>query len=291
MAIDELYKQFIEQLKTIYDERESVNIADWVFESVTGIKKLDRVIDKQQELSNSNNQQLQIALQQLLRHKPVQYILGEAWFYKMKLKVNEHVLIPRPETEELVEWVVEEIRNIKAGELIAHHSQSTILDIGAGSGCISIALKKELPDAAIFAMDVSEDALKVAHQNAEDHKTSIHFEQLDFLDETLWKSLRTFDIIVSNPPYIPEQEMNKLPKNVVNHEPHVALFVTDNDPFIFYKKIACFAESHLKQKGKIFVEIHEDYADQVQKLFAEKNFKTEIRKDFFGRERMICGYK
>ncbi len=298
MAIDELYKQFVEQLKTIYDERESAHIADWVFESVTGIKRLDRIIDKQQELSHSNSQQLQIVLQQLLRHKPVQYILGEAWFYKMKLKLNEHVLIPRPETEELVEWVVEEIRNNRAeirnkkvDELTTYNSQLTILDIGTGSGCMSIALKKELPIADLFAIDVSDDALKVARQNAEDHKTAIHFKQLDFLNETLWKSLRTFDIIVSNPPYIPEQEKNKLPKNVVDHEPHVALFVTDNDPFIFYKKIACFAASHLKLKGKIFVEIHEDYSKQVQKLFAEKNFKTEIRKDLFRRERMICGYK
>ncbi len=291
MAIDELYKQFVEQLKTIYDERESANIADWVFESVTGIKKLDRIIDKQQELNNSTIQQLQIVLQQLLRHKPVQYILGEAWFYKMKLKVNEHVLIPRPETEELVEWVIEEIRNKKADELITHNSQFNILDIGAGSGCISIALKKESPDADIFAIDVSDDALKVAHQNAADHKTAIHFWHLDFLNERLWQSLKSFNIIISNPPYIPANEKNKIPKNVVEHEPHLALFVADNDPFIFYKKIASFAYGHLKDGGKVFVEVHEDYSNQVQKLFAEKNFKTEIRKDLFGRERMICGYK
>ncbi len=209
----------------------------------------------------------------------------------MKLKVNEHVLIPRPETEELVEWVVKETRNKKEGDLKTLNSQLTILDIGAGSGCISIALKKELPYADIFAIDVSDDALKVAHQNAVDQNTAIQFLQLDFLNETLWKSLKTFDTIISNPPYIPTNKKNKIPKNVVEHEPHLALFVAKDDPFIFYKKIACFAESHLKQKGKIFVEINEDYSKHVQKLFAEKNFKTEIRKDFFGKERMICGYK
>ena len=279
MTIDEEYKKFVKQLQTIYDEREAENIADWVFESIANNKRADRVIDKQKHFIDSIIQQLNAALQQLLEHKPIQYVLGEVWFYKMKLLVNEHVLIPRPETEELVEWVIKESK--------IQNSKFKILDVGTGSGCIAVALKKELADAEIFAIDVSDDALSVAKQNAQDQNTAINFLQLDFLNEDDWPSLPSFDIIISNPPYIPENEKSKLAKNVVNHEPHLALFVDDNDPFIFYKKIASFAEKHLNENGKIFVEVHEDYAKQVQQIFAEKNFTTEIKKDIYGRERMI----
>jgi len=279
MTIDEEYKKFVKQLQTIYDEREAENIADWVFESIANNKRADRVIDKQKHFIDSIIQQLNAALQKLLEHKPIQYVLGEVWFYKMKLLVNEHVLIPRPETEELVEWVIKESK--------IQNSKFKILDVGTGSGCIAVALKKELADAEIFAIDVSDDALSVAKQNAQDQNTAINFLQLDFLNEDDWPSLPSFDIIISNPPYIPENEKSKLAKNVVNHEPHLALFVDDNDPFIFYKKIASFAEKHLNENGKIFVEVHEDYAKQVQQIFAEKNFTTEIKKDIYGRERMI----
>ncbi|HEY8690265.1 MAG TPA: peptide chain release factor N(5)-glutamine methyltransferase [Chitinophagaceae bacterium] len=299
MTIDEEYKKFVKQLQSIYDKRESENITDWVFESIGGIKRLHRISDKQKQLNNTLVEQLNAALQQLLAHKPVQYVLGEVWFYKMKLLVNEHVLIPRPETEELVEWVVEDVQRTmyevrsKKNLNIQHRTSNIVhlLDIGTGSGCIAIALKKELPDAEIFAIDVSEDALKVAKQNAQDQNTTINFLQLDFLNEDDWSSLQSFDIIISNPPYIPENEKSKLAKNVVNHEPHMALFVNDNDPFIFYKKIAVFADKHLKEKGKFFVEVHEDYAKEVQQIFAEKNFTAEIKKDIYKRERMICAYK
>jgi release factor glutamine methyltransferase len=217
----------------------------------------------------------------------------------MKLKVDEHVLIPRPETEELVEWVVEDVRSKmydvrnKDTYYVADQSSDNIqiLDIGAGSGCIAIALKRELDRAALSAIDISNDALAVARQNADDQKAGISFLQLDFLNEGNWSLLPSFDIIVSNPPYIPENEKNKLAKNVVEYEPHIALFVENNDPFIFYRKMANFAGTHLKQNGKIFVEVHEDFSEEVKQIFAEKNFKTEIKKDLFGRERMICGYK
>jgi len=299
MTIDEEYKKFVKQLQSIYDKRESENITDWVFESIGGIKRLHRISDKQKQLNNTLVEQLNAALQQLLAHKPVQYVLGEVWFYKMKLLVNEHVLIPRPETEELVEWVVEDVQRTmyevrsKKNLNIQHRTSNIVhlLDIGTGSGCIAIALKKELPDTEIFAIDVSEDALKVAKQNAQDQNTTINFLQLDFLNEDDWSSLQSFDIIISNPPYIPENEKSKLAKNVINHEPHMALFVNDNDPFIFYKKIAVFADKHLKEMGKIFVEVHEDYAKEVQQIFAEKNFTAEIKKDIYKRERMICAYK
>ncbi len=292
MTIDESYKHFVKDLQTIYDERESNNIADWVFENV-GIKKLDRITAKQQQLSNSTLTQLNNKLEQLLTHKPIQYVLGEAWFYKMKFSVNEHVLIPRPETEELVEWVVTEIRNkkLEIRNKKVSNSTFTILDIGTGSGCIAIALKRELQKAQLYAIDISNDALLVAKQNAADQNEEINFLQLDFLNERDWSLLPSFDFIVSNPPYIPENEKSKLAKNVVDHEPDVALFVTDNDPFIFYKKIASFADNHLKEKGKIFVEVHEDYSLDVQKIFTKNNFKIEKRKDMYGRERMICVFE
>ena len=296
MTSVEQYKDFVERLKTIYDERESANIADWVFDSIANNKRLDRYTHKEKEFSNSTIQQLNAVLQRLLAHEPVQYILGEAWFYKMKFFVNEHVLIPRPETEELVEWVVEEIRdkkleirNKEVSQLITNYS--TILDIGTGSGCIAVALKKELQNAEVFAVDVSEDALQVAKKNALDQNAVINFIQFDFLNEDVWPTLPIFDVIVSNPPYIPEDEKNKLAKNVTEYEPHLALFVANDDPFIFYKKIASFAAMHLKQNGKFFVEVHEDYSEEVQQIFAKKNFTTEIKKDMYGRERMIKAYR
>ncbi len=291
MTIDEAYKNFVGQLNNIYDERESANIADWVFESVADIKRLDRITDKQKELNDPASQQLNAVLQRLLIHEPVQYILGEAWFYKMRFFVNEHVLIPRPETEELVEWVVEDIRNKKLEIRNKEVSELAIFDIGTGSGCIAIALKKELPDAEVFAMDVSEDALAVAKKNAVDNYALINFLQVDFLDEKLWPSLPSFNIIVSNPPYIPEHEKTKLASNVVDNEPHLALFVPNDDPFIFYREIASFAGQHLKETGKIFVEVHENYAKEVQQIFAAKNFTAEIKKDIYGRERMIKAYR
>jgi release factor glutamine methyltransferase len=300
-TIDAVYNGFVEQLKTIYDERESANIADWVFENIANTKRVDRITDRQKVLNSSTIQKLSNVLEQLLTHKPVQYILGEAWFYKMKLFVNEHVLIPRPETEELVEWVVEEVRNKKLEirnkkvlQLTTHNLptgqaglQLTILDIGTGSGCIAIALKRELSRAGLSAIDISNDALLVAKQNAADENVVINFLQLDFLNESDWSLLPSFDFIVSNPPYIPENEKSKLAKNVVDHEPDIALFVTDDDPFIFYKKIASFADNHLNEKGKIFVEVHEDYSKGVQKIFEEKNFKIEIKKDIYGKDRMV----
>jgi len=304
MTINESYKHFVKDLQTIYDERESNNIADLVFENA-GIKKLERITAKQQQLSNLTLTQLNNKLEQLLTHKPIQYVLGEAWFYKMKFRVNEHVLIPRPETEELVEWVVEEVRSTKydvrckiedvrkASNNIKRPTSdiARILDIGTGSGCIAIALKKELPDAEIFAIDVSQHALQVAQQNAWDQNVEINFLESDFLNEDQWHVLPIFDSIVSNPPYIPEGEKNKLAKNVVEYEPHIALFVENNDPFIFYRKMAHFAGRHIKQHGKVFVEVHENFSEEVKQIFADKNFITEIRKDLFGRERMICGYK
>jgi len=280
MTIKEQYHFFLQQIQAIYNLNEATVISDWVFESIVGIKRFDIIKDTNQQLHSSKIEKIQIALTALLQHKPVQYVLGEAWFYNMKLKVNEHVLIPRPETEELVQLILSE-------SLI---STTTILDIGTGSGCIAIAVKKNMPEADITAIDISNEALLLAKENAAIQNTAIQFLRVDFLDEAQWSVLLKFDIIISNPPYIPVNEKEKLDINVTAFEPHQALFVPDNSPLLFYKKIAEFASTHLNAGGKIFMETHEDFANETAALFLEKFKTVTIKKDIFGKERMVMAY-
>ena len=284
MTTEQCYNDFFNQLTSIYEKREAANITDWVFENITGFKKLERSINRNVELGKGVMQKLQIYLAELLQYRPVQYVLNEAWFYKMKFYVNEHVLIPRHETEELIEWIVEDVRSLKYD---VRYGEFKVLEIGTGSGCIAVSIKKELENIDITAIDISEEALKVANKNAEALHTKINFLQINFLNENLWDPLQLYDAIVSNPPYIPENEKEKLAKNVTEFEPAIALFVENNNPFIFYEKIAKFARSHLEPNGKIFVEIHEEYSKEVQKIFSAHNFKTQIRKDIYGKERML----
>jgi release factor glutamine methyltransferase len=274
----------LDKLGQLYERREAANIADWIFENVTGLKKLERRIHKNVELSEQVRKQIESYMRELLQHKPVQYLLEEAWFYKRKFFVNEDVLIPRPETEELVSWVVDNVRSTMCD---VRCNGLQLLDVGTGSGCIAISLKKELPDSHITAIDISEGALSAAKKNADVLQTQINFLQNNFLDENLWKFLGMYDVIVSNPPYIPEIEKEKLAKNVTVFEPGVALFVPDNNPFIFYEKIAKFSRSHLKPGGKIFVEIHEDYSSGTAKIFDGYNYTTEIKEDMHRKKRMI----
>jgi release factor glutamine methyltransferase len=280
MTIKEVYRSFLLQVQDIYPLSEATTITDWVFESVMNIKKADLIKNPHQLITKSSHLQINNHLQQLLQHKPIQYILGETWFYNMKLKVNEHVLIPRPETEELVEWVTTtDDRRL---------TTASILDIGTGSGCIAIALKKQLHAAVITAIDVSKDALTVAKENAATHNMHIEFLAFDFLNEAKWKELPIFDIIVSNPPYIPINEKEKLSKNVAAYEPGTALFVPNNNPLLFYEKIAAFGKEHLNYNGKIFVETHEKYAEETASIFKELKYGyVDSKKDMFGKDRMI----
>jgi release factor glutamine methyltransferase len=287
MTTNELYNHFLNRLKNIYEEREASNITDWVFENVMNLKKWERR-ENASELNTQQISQLKQYLDELLQHKPVQYVLNEAWFYKMKFYVNEDVLIPRPETEELVEWIIHEIRgrmfNPSPGKF-------NILDIGTGSGCIAISLKKELVNINVTAIDVSQKALAVADKNAQDLQAKIDFINFNFLYEEQWDALSVYDIIVSNPPYIPEDQKTSLSKIVTDFEPAIALFVDDSKPFIFYEKIAKFAQSHLKASGRVFVEIHENYSNKIEQVFKDYNFETEIKKDIYGKERMIKAEK
>ena len=280
MTIQSAQQQLLSQLQMLYDEREAANIADWVMEHITGKKKTDRLLNKQQPLLPDLLNKFDNISKDLAAHRPVQYVLGEAWFAGIQFYVNEHTLIPRPETEELVQLV---LTHVATDQIAA----PTILDIGTGSGCIAIALKKNIPAAIVTAIDVSGEALLVAKENAINQDTAIRFFQTDFLNEVKWTALPTFDIIISNPPYIPINEKEKLDTNVTTFEPHQALFVPENAPLLFYEKIATFGKTHLNPNGKIFMETHEDYTQESADLFSLFYNEVAIKKDIFGKERMV----
>ena len=284
MTNKEIYRQFLHQLEQIYSSLEAMTITDWTFETVAGVKRSDLIKNPDQVVENKIILQLNSCLTELMQHKPIQYILGEAWFFKMKFKVNDQVLIPRPETEELVQLVLDDYNNKKysqeSGKILS------ILDIGTGSGCIAIALKNNLTNSVVHATDVSEGALEIAKENALNLKAEINFISLDFLNENSWHQLPNIDIIISNPPYIPFEEKKILDKNVTHYEAHQARFLTDSSPFIFYEKMAAFGKKHLLANGKIFVEFHEDFAIQTAAIF-EVDYQVEIKKDIFGKDRML----
>jgi release factor glutamine methyltransferase len=279
MRVTDAFKQICRQLQTICTMGEAESIAYLVIEHYTGIKRMQMAWREQELLTPEIKDQVNDALNELIKHKPVQYVLGETWFYDLRFIVNEHVLIPRPETEELVHWIVNT------------HTASTnalnILEIGTGSGCIAIALKKALHQANITAIDISKNALEVARQNAADLQTTINFHLVDFLNEERWNTMPAFDIIVSNPPYIPLNEKAKMDANVAAWEPATALFVPDDDPLLFYKKIAVFGKKHLHHHAEIFVECHQQYAIATKLLFEQNGYNTILRKDIFDNNRML----
>jgi release factor glutamine methyltransferase len=273
-------------LEGLYEDREAATIAAMVMEFVTGKSKMDRWLIKNEQLSDSHKEQLQQFTKQLQTGKPVQYVLGEAWFAGLCLKVNEHTLIPRPETEELVAlcatWAARNL-NDKPG--------IKILEVGTGSGCISIALQQKIPTAIITAIDISAGAIEVATINAAKYNAPILFKTLDFLDETCWSNLDSFDIIISNPPYIAENEKTNMAAHVLNFEPHTALFVENNNPLVFYNAIANFGNTHLNTGGAIFVEINQALGSQTTNAFTQHEYNTVLHKDLFENDRMIVATK
>jgi release factor glutamine methyltransferase len=287
MTIYEAQQRLLFQLYHIYDNREAANITDLVMEHITGWKKIDRILHKHVPLLPGKIDLLEKYITDLLNQKPVQYVLHEAWFYGMKLFVDENVLIPRPETEELVDWIVKTIRFEKLSKE-QEKNPLIIFDIGTGSGCIPIAIKKHVPIADVYACDLSKEALAVAHQNATAKETDIGFLQLNFLDPAQWEHLPSFDIVVSNPPYIPLKDKATMRENVVLFEPPIALFVDDNNPLIFYDTIANFARQKLNYRGSIFLEINEAFANDIEQLFNKKGFtRIEMKKDMQGKDRMV----
>ena len=280
MNISLAYRQLTAQLFEIYDTREAANIADIVIEHVTGQRKIDRIVYKDLPVTKDQQQQLEKITAELLHHRPVQYITGKAWFMNMELIVNESVLIPRPETEELVEWIIKETKQ--------NSKDLSIIDIGTGSGCIPIVLKKKIPAATVAAIDISDSALQTAMLNANEQNVAINFLLINFLIKEEWKQLGQYDIIVSNPPYIKQSESVALKDNVMKYEPHLALFVPDENPLLFYAEIAKFAQKHLKHGGSVYVEINEALGTEVVDLFKLNGFTEVIlKKDMQEKDRFV----
>ncbi len=279
MTIQEATYHFLSQLRHIYPEGEAVAITDRIMEFITGSKNIERMMHKNEALLPDEEEKVGPLLRRLLSQEPLQYVTGEAWFCGLKFYVDKNVLIPRPETEELVEWI---ISNVKFPV-----ESLRILDIGTGSGCIAVSLKRRIRKAEVWACDLSEAALTVARKNAEELGASVNFRALDFLNTENREQLPVFDIIVSNPPYIPEQDKSSLQPNVLNHEPAVALFVPDRDPLVFYRAIAAFGQTHLTPGGRVYTEIHENLGEATLSVFIAAGYSAELKKDMQGKNRMV----
>lgn len=282
MVIKDLKQYFFDELIAIHGQDEVESFFLILTEYLHNLKRIDLALNPNFEISEAEVQKWEAIISELKTEKPIQYIIGETWFYDSKFYVNEHTLIPRPETEELVDWIVAtEKKNDKKEKL-------TILDIGTGTGCIPISLKKNIPQAEVSAIDVSEEALKVAQKNALENKVAINFILQNILEIEDLK--QQFDIIVSNPPYVRNMEKQEIKKNVLAFEPHLALFVEDNDALLFYRKIAQLALKSLTPNGLLFFEINQYLGKETVELLENLGFKNiELKKDIYGNDRMIKG--
>jgi release factor glutamine methyltransferase len=277
MRLNDIKQALKKQLAGQFESVELNPILSILIEHVTGWDQVQQVIHKDDSISAAQQLAFETAGTALLKGRPIQYITGKTWFMGEPYIVNEQVLIPRPETEELVDWVIE-YAAIKGKAL-------RILDIGTGSGCIAIAIKKALPEAIVSAIDISTSAIKIAEANAAALKADIEFIALDILNTAFLPG--QYDVIVSNPPYIPMQEMKNMELQVTDHEPNIALFVPDEDPLVFYKAIARLAKLHLSPNGQLFFEIHYDQGDAMIALLDEMHFHAELRADLFEKDRMV----
>ena len=285
MTIGEAEKLYITTLTSIYDESEAKSLAWWSINDVCKISRTSFLASKEKVISEQQEASLQHILEELKTGKPIQYVLGETEFYGLPFKVNPSVLIPRPETEELVDWILIEIRNSD----LLNDINGNILDIGTGSGCIPIAIKKFLPEFNISALDVSKGAIETAKINAELNQTEIEFIEDDILNPSqLFLLNKQYTIIISNPPYVRESEKTAMHNNVLGHEPHLALFVADEDALIFYSRIADFAKTNLVKGGMLFLEINENLAPKTIDLLEGKGLRNiKLRQDIRGKNRMI----
>jgi len=276
------HKQFINsELKGLYPVSEIEGFNRIIFEAVFGWSFTKQVIKKHEKISEFDFNRIKEIVLRLKTFEPIQYILGETEFYGLTLNVNPSVLIPRPETEELVDWIVRE--NLP--------ENSRILDIGTGSGCIALALKSKLKNSVVSGIDISETALEVACDNAIKNRLEVIFFQADILT-CEDSNFEVYDVIVSNPPYIRESEKLQMQSNVLEYEPENALFVSDNDPLVFYRSIASFAMKHLADKGKLFFEINENLGSEMKNMLNDFGFcDIEIKNEINGKNRMICCLK
>ncbi|MEM9141410.1 MAG: peptide chain release factor N(5)-glutamine methyltransferase [Bacteroidota bacterium] len=283
------------ELDTLYGTEEVDHFFYLALGHYLGLERFILAVQPQYALAKREEQPLFETLAQLKQERPIQYILGKAHFMDLEFTVNSNVLIPRPETEDLVRWIFGEIGSTKYHTLTSddktNNSEFNILDIGTGSGCIAIALAKNLANATVYAFDISKKALATARKNAEDNKVQVEFLEVDILHfkRDIASLLNTrFDIIVSNPPYVREMEKKEIRKNVKAYEPSMALFVPDDDPLLFYKAIMKFSKQHLKSGGKLFFEINQYLAQETEQLLKDFGFTDiALRKDIFGNDRML----
>lgn len=279
MLLKEIKNIFHFELDSIYPKEEVASFFYLAIEHYLNLGRFVLVLEPNLVISKTQEQPLFEALAQLKLERPVQYILGMTQFMDLDFKVNENVLIPRPETEELVRWIISDCEN--------QESRINILDIGTGSGCIAIALAKNLKNARVYALDISDGALEIAKKNAVSNQVDVELIKADIL--ILDKLGIKFDIIVSNPPYVRMVEKDTMKSNVVEHEPEIALFVSDDDPLVFYRKIVEFAQSNLIKDGMLYFEINQFLAKETKGLLEEFFSEIELRKDMFGNDRVLKG--
>ena len=294
MTIKQYRAHFNKSIKHLYPTSEIDSFFFLILEEYIGFKRIDIVLKSDFYIDQESLNLMQVATKQLEQEIPIQYIIGKTEFFGLPFNINKEVLIQRPETEALVEQVIKEVSLIKtyntASNEATNEKQITILDIGTGSGCIAISLKKQLPGSKISAIDVSDKALRVAKKNAALNKVNINFIHLDILKTNNLDKL--YDVIVSNPPYVRELEKKEMKNNVLNNEPHLALFVDNKNPLLFYNKIAELAKNFLTKNGQLHFEINQYLGKETIKLLAEKGFKNiQLKKDIFGNDRIITAFK
>lgn len=278
MTIHEATTELRQQLEAQYEPQEARAIARQLLQHLTGLEPSRQVLHREQALTAEQQTALATALERLLRHEPLQYIIGSVEFMDCRITVTPDVLIPRPETEELVQKM-----------LNAHgHEPHTVLDACTGSGCIPIALKKHRPKWKVHALDVSEEALKVAHKNASSNGTEVHFHKIDLLQEQEWQALPQVDVLVSNPPYVLDQERKEMLPHVLEQEPALALFVPNEDPFLFYRQLHHLLQQKLKSEGEVWLEINAALAEELAEEYREWGWKqVKVVPDLSGRNRFL----
>jgi release factor glutamine methyltransferase len=294
MTIKQHRAHFNKSLKHLYPTSEIDSFFFLILEEFMGLKRIDIVLKSDFLIDKKSLNLMQIATKQLEQEIPIQYIIGKTEFFGLPFHVNKEVLIPRPETEELVEQVLKKVSLIKTCNSSKNETikekQLKVLDIGTGSGCIAISLKKQLPSSEVSALDVSNKALRVAKKNAFLNNVDINFVHQDILKTNDLDKL--YDVIISNPPYVRELEKKEIKNNVLNNEPHLALFVDNKNPLLFYNKIAELAKKFLIKNGQLHFEINQYLGKETIKLLAEKGFKNiQLKKDIFGNDRIITAFK
>lgn len=278
----DLKKQYADELYPIYGKHESDAMLTILIERFFQISKLKLALEPDFRLSESEILRLHFAVKELKNHKPIQYITKNVEFLNLRIMVNESVLIPRPETEELASYILDSEKE----------TGLEVLDIGTGSGCLAISLAKNLDNAKISAIDISDTALKTASKNAFVNEVMVHFDQFNILIPDDYPAAKTYDVIVSNPPYVTISDKALMSENVLNYEPHSALFVEGDDPLLFYKAIVYFAADHLKPGGRIYFEINEKFGEEVCSLLSKYGYSSvSLKKDFHNKDRFVSGVR